>query len=75
MFSINLFRKTKVYNWCLKAGDHEFNKLVLIIQTFKNLYRLVQSRKLFSAHSWTQTHSEKIYIYKNKMANIIPPMN
>ena len=23
MFSINLFRKTKVYNWCLKAGASE----------------------------------------------------
>lgn len=63
----------KIYNWCLKAGYHEFNELVT--QTFKTLYRLVQSRKLFFAHSWTQTHSEKIYIYKNKMANLIPPIN
>ena len=64
----------KFDNWCLKAGYHEFSKL--LTQTFKNLYRLVQSRKLFFAHSWIQTHQKiYIYIYKNKMANLIPPIN
>lgn len=50
----------KVYNWCLKAGYHDINKLV--IQTFKNLYRLVQSRKYFLPTLGLR-HIQKKYIF------------
>lgn len=74
MFSIEIyFRKSKVYNW-LPEGKTSWIQQVSNTLS-KTFIDLVQSRKLFFAHSWTQTHSEKIYIYKNKMANLIPPIN